>query len=167
MEEDGKPFLADGSVQVVRANLNGAKYTLAVPSYVAAAGVKSFADLHTYADRFHHRIIGIEPGNNGNRMIGSIIGQNRFGLGDWTLVESSEQGMLSEVDRAIRKGDWIVFLGWSPHPMNLKYHIDYLSGGDGTFGAGYAAAPIYTYPPTGGLSECPHVRTLLENLELP
>src|SRR6202035_256342 len=32
MEEARKPFLADGSVQVVRANLEGAKYTLAVPS---------------------------------------------------------------------------------------------------------------------------------------
>jgi len=48
MEEDRKPFLADGSVQVVRANLEGAKYTLAVPSYVAAAGVRSFADLRAH-----------------------------------------------------------------------------------------------------------------------
>src|SRR5258708_16203943 len=102
MEEARKPFLADGSVQVVRANLNGAKYTLAVPSYVAAAGVKSFADLQIYADRVQHRIIGIEPGNNGNRMFGSIIAQNRFALGHWTLVETSEHGMLSELDRAIR-----------------------------------------------------------------
>jgi glycine betaine/proline transport system substrate-binding protein len=165
MEEDRKPFLADGSVQVVRANLKGAKYTLAVPSYVAAAGVKSFADLKAHADRFKHRIIGIEPGNNGNRMIGTIIGQNRFGLGDWTLVESSEQGMLSEVDRAIRRSDWIVFLAWSPHPMNLKYHIDYLSGGDDTFGASYGGATIYTDVRTGFLAECPNVGTLLNNLE--
>ena len=165
MEEDRKPFLADGSVQVVRANLKGAKYTLAVPAYVAAAGVKSFADLRSFAERFRHKIFGIEPGNNGNRMIGSIIGQNRFGLGDWTLVESSEQGMLSEVDRAIRKSDWIVFLAWSPHPMNLKYRIDYLSGGDDTFGAGYGGATIYTDVRTGYLAECPNVATLLTNLE--
>jgi glycine betaine/proline transport system substrate-binding protein len=165
MEEDRKPFLADGSVQVVRANLKGAKYTLAVPSYVADAGVRSFADLHTYADRFKHRIIGIEPGNNGNRMIGAIIGENRFGLGDWTLVESSEQGMLSEVDRAIRKSDWIVFLAWSPHPMNLKYHIVYLSGGEDTFGANYGGATIYTDVRPGYLAECPNVGALLTNLE--
>src|ERR1700688_2854269 len=88
MEEDRKPFLADGSVEVVRANLEGAKYTLAVPSYVAKAGVQTFADLRRFADRFHRKIIGIEPGNNGNRMIGTIIAENRFGLGDWTLVES-------------------------------------------------------------------------------
>ena len=165
MEEDRKPFLADGSVQVVRANLEGAKYTLAVPSYVAAAGVRNFADLRAHAERFHRKIFGIEPGNNGNRMIGSIIGQNRFGLGDWTLVESSEQGMLSEVDRAIRKSDWIAFLAWSPHPMNLKYHIEYLSGGDDTFGARYGGATIYTDVRTGYLAECPNVGTLLKNLE--
>ena len=33
---DRRPYLADGSVQVVRANLVGANSTLAVPSYVAA-----------------------------------------------------------------------------------------------------------------------------------
>ena len=165
MEEDRKPFLADGSVEVVRANLKGAKYTLAVPSYVAAAGVKDFADLHAYAERFKHKVIGIEPGNNGNRMIGTLIADNRFGLGDWTLVESSEQGMLSEVDRAIRRSDWIVFLAWSPHPMNLKYRIEYLSGGDDTFGASYGGATIYTDVRIGYLAECPNVGVLLRNLE--
>jgi glycine betaine/proline transport system substrate-binding protein len=160
--EDRRPYLADGSVQVVRANLVGAKYTLAVPSYVAAAGVKNFADLRAHADQFKRRVFGIEPGNDGNRIIGTLIAQNRFGLGDWTLVESSEQGMLSEVDRAIRRSDWIVFLAWSPHPMNLKYHIDYLAGGDGTFGAG---ATIYTDVRAGYLAECPNVGALLKNLE--
>jgi glycine betaine/proline transport system substrate-binding protein len=160
--EDRRPYLADGSVQVVRANLVGAKYTLAVPSYVATAGVKNFADLRAHADRFKRKVFGIEPGNDGNRIISTLIAQNRFGLGDWTLVESSEQGMLSEVDRAIRRSDWIVFLAWSPHPMNLKYHIDYLAGGDNTFGAG---ATIYTDVRTGYLAECPNVGALLKNLE--
>jgi glycine betaine/proline transport system substrate-binding protein len=163
--EDRRPYLADGSVQVVRANLAGAKYTLAVPSYVAAAGVKNFADLHAHADRFKRRIFGIEPGNDGNRIISTLIAQNGFDLGDWTLVESSEQGMLSEVDRAIRRSDWIVFLAWSPHPMNLKYHMDYLAGGDGTFGTDYGGATIYTDVRTGYLAECPNVGALLKNLE--
>jgi glycine betaine/proline transport system substrate-binding protein len=161
MLEDRKPFLADGSVEVVRANLEGAKYTLAVPSYVADAGVRSFDDLHRFADRFLHKIYAIEPGNNGNRIVATMIGQNRFGLGDWSMVESSEQGMLSEVDRAVHKSEWIVFLAWSPHPMNLKYRITYLSGGDDTFGAG---ATIYTDVRAGYLAECPNVERLLKNL---
>jgi glycine betaine/proline transport system substrate-binding protein len=164
MQEDRRPFLADGSIEVVGANLQGAKYTLAVPDYVAAAGVKTFADLGRFADRFHHRIFAIEPGNNGNRMIGTMIAENRFGLGDWTMVESSEQGMLSEVDRATAKSDWIVFLGWSPHPMNLHYRMQYLAGGDDTFGANYGGATIYTDVRAGYLAECPNVGTLLANL---
>ncbi len=164
MEEDRKPFLADGSVEVVRANLEGAKYTLAVPSYVAYAGVRTFADLDRYAERFHRKLFAIEPGNNGNRLIGAMIADNRFGLGGWTMVESSEQGMLSEVDRAIRKSEWIVFLGWSPHPMNLHYRIEYLAGGDDTFGANYGGATIYTDVRAGYLAECPNVGALLANL---
>jgi glycine betaine/proline transport system substrate-binding protein len=165
MQEDRRPFLADGSIEVVKANLQGAKYTLAVPDYVAAAGVRTFADLGRFADRFHHKIFAIEPGNNGNRMIGTMIAENRFGLSDWTMVESSEQGMLSEVDRAIRKSDWIVFLGWSPHPMNLHYRMQYLAGGDDTFGANYGGATIYTDVRAGYLAECPNVGTLLANLQ--
>jgi glycine betaine/proline transport system substrate-binding protein len=161
MLEDRKPFLADGSVEVVRANLEGAKYTLAVPSYVADAGVRSFDDLHRFADRFQYKIYAIEPGNNGNRIVATMLGQNRFDLGDWSMIESSEQGMLSEVDRAIHKSEWIAFLAWSPHPMNLKYRITYLSGGDDTFGAG---ATIYTDVRAGYPRECPNVGRLLENL---
>jgi glycine betaine/proline transport system substrate-binding protein len=132
-----------------------------VPSYVADAGVKSFDDLHRFADRFGHKIYAIEPGNDGNRIVAAMIGGNRFGLGDWSMVESSEQGMLSEVDRAIHKSQWIVFLGWSPHPMNLKYHMTYLTGGDDTFGAG---ATIYTDVRSGYAAECPNVGRLLKNL---
>jgi glycine betaine/proline transport system substrate-binding protein len=161
MLEDRRPFLADGSVEVVRANLEGAKYTLAVPTYVADAGVRSFDDLHRFADRFQHKIYAIEPGNNGNRIVATMIGQNRFDLSDWTMIESSEQGMLSEVDRAVHKSEWIVFLAWSPHPMNLKYRLTYLAGGDDTFGAG---ATIYTDVRNGYPDECPNVGRLLKNL---
>ena len=33
-------------------NLEGAKYTLAVPTYVYEAGVKTFADIAAHADKF-------------------------------------------------------------------------------------------------------------------
>ena len=61
MEGDIKPYAADGSVETIGANLEGAKYTLAVPDYVAEAGVKNFADLAKNADKFNKKIYGIEP----------------------------------------------------------------------------------------------------------
>lgn len=57
-----KPFVDEKAIDVLHANLSGAKFTLAVPDYVAAAGVHTFADLAAHADQFGGKIYGIEPG---------------------------------------------------------------------------------------------------------
>jgi glycine betaine/proline transport system substrate-binding protein len=163
-DNDIKPFVADGSVEVVRANLEGAKYTLAVPDYTYAAGLHDFADIHRFANELHSSIVGIEPGNDGNRNILSMLQQNAFGLGGFKLIESSEQGMLAEVERAVRDHAPIVFLAWDPHPMNVRFKLRYLSGGDATFGPNYGGATIYTTVRTGYLRECPNIGRLLRNL---
>ena len=164
MEADRKPFLEDKSIEVFGPNLTGAKYTFAVPDYVAAAGVKDFADLQKFAEKFGQKIYGIEPGNNGNRMITDMIEKKAFGLGGWELVESSEQGMLAEVGRAIGERKWIIFLGWAPHPMNSVYKIGYLSGGDDYFGPNYGGADIYTNIRAGYATECPNAARFVTNL---
>ena len=164
MEADRKPYLDDKSIEVIGPNLTGAKYTFAVPKYVADAGVKDFADLQKFADKFSRKIYGIEPGNNGNRMIVDMITKGDFGLKDWELVESSEQGMLSQVEKATKANEWIVFLGWAPHPMNTRYKIDYLSGGDAWFGPNYGGADVYTNIRAGYGAECPNVAKFVTNL---
>ena len=120
MDGDRRPFIADGSVEVVGANLVGAKYTLGVPAYTYDAGPKDFADIQRFAAALNHSIYGIEPGNDGNGLILSIIAHNQFNLGSFKLIESSEQGMLAVVERAIRTHSPIVFLAWDPHPMNMR-----------------------------------------------
>ena len=124
-----EPFTKSGSIKVLSTpNLTGAKYTLAVPDYVYQGGLKSFQDIAKFADKLQGRIYGIEPGNDGNALIQKMIGANQYGLGKFKLVESSEAGMLVQVNRAVREKQWIVFLGWEPHPMNVQMKIDYLSG---------------------------------------
>jgi glycine betaine/proline transport system substrate-binding protein len=164
MEADRKPYLDEKSIEVVATNLTGAKYTFAVPKYVADAGVKDFGDLQKFSDRFEKKIYGIEPGNNGNRMILDMIGKADFGLKGWELVESSEQGMLAEVERAVKAQKWIVFLGWAPHPMNTRFKIDYLSGGDAYFGPNYGGAEVLTNIRSGYGAECPNAAKLVSNL---
>jgi glycine betaine/proline transport system substrate-binding protein len=164
MQAEMAPYLSDGSVEQVRVNLEGAKYTLAVPDYVHAAGVRDFADLRGRADRFGGRIYGIEPGNDGNRIVGTMIERNAFGLGGWRLVESSEQGMLTQVAHAIGRRDWIVFLAWEPHPMNLRWRLAYLSGGDEWFGPNYGGARVWTTVRRGYTHECDNVGRFLRNL---
>jgi glycine betaine/proline transport system substrate-binding protein len=164
-EADRKPYDADGSVIVIGPNLLGAKYTLAVPTYAYDAGLKDFNDIHRFAAALNNSIYGIEPGNDGNRLVLKMLKQDEFGLGDFKLVESSEQGELAQVERAYRSKEPIVFLAWEPHPMNMRFDLKYLNGGDDVFGANFGGATIYTVTRKGYSAECPNVGHLLTNLK--
>lgn len=164
MKQMIKPYVDKQKIEIVRTNLKGAKYTLAVPQYVYDAGVHSFADIAKNADKFHNRIYGIEAGNDGNLTIQKMIDNDAFDLGDFKIVESSEAGMLSQVKRATRRDRWIVFLGWEPHPMNTQYKMKYLDGGDDYFGPNYGGAIVQTSVRKGYMQQCPNVGHLLKNL---
>ena len=158
------PYFEKGQIDKVVTNLEGAKYTLAVNKAAYEGGVKSFADLAKHEDKFDGKIYGIEPGNDGNQIIQDMIDKNAFDLKDWEIVESSEQGMLSQVERAVKRNKWIVFLGWEPHPMNRRFEMAYLAGGDDFFGPNFGGATVYTLAPAGYTKKCPNVGKLLENL---
>src|SRR5690554_171051 len=164
MEGDIAPYREDGSVETVRANLEGAKYTLATLAPTAEAGLDDFSTIADFSDELDGQIYGIEPGNDGNRVILEMIEADAFGLGDFDLVESSEQGMLAQVRRSARRDQPIVFLAWEPHPMNANFDIVYLNGGDEWFGPNYGGATVYTNVRQGYLEECPNVGTFLSNL---
>jgi glycine betaine/proline transport system substrate-binding protein len=165
MEADLAPHRDDGSVEVLRPNLTGAKYTLAVSTSLADAGLKDFADIAKFGDQLDNTIYGIEPGNDGNRLILDMIEKDAFGLGTFDLKESSEQAMLAEAKRAERTGEGIVFLGWEPHPMNANIKMTYLTGGDEFFGPDFGGATVYTNTRAGYVTECPNVGQFLTNLE--
>jgi len=164
MAADIEPYIADGSVESVRVNLEGAKYTLAVPAYLAAEGLQDFADIAGFEDQLEGKIYGIEPGNDGNRLIQQMIDEDAFGLAGFEVVESSEQGMLAQVARYSRGEQAIVFLGWEPHPMNANFELTYLTGGDDYFGPDLGGATVHTNVRAGFLEECPNVGRLLTNL---
>ena len=164
LKADRQPFLDDGSVEVIAENLHGAKYTLAVPSYLAEAGLRDFADIARFKDQLGGRIYGIEPGNDGNRIISQLIAEDRFGLGGFELVESSEQAMLAQVERNNRTRTPIVFLGWAPHPMNDRFAMTYLSGGDDWFGPNFGGAIVHTNVRAGYADQCPNVGRFLHQL---
>ncbi|MFP7672537.1 choline ABC transporter substrate-binding protein [Marivita sp. S0852] len=165
MEADIAPYREAGTVDIVRANLEGAKYTLAVNKAGADLGITSFADIATHRDALDGEIYGIEPGNDGNRLIIDMIAANAFDLDGFEVVESSEQGMLAQVDRASDRDEPIVFLGWEPHPMNANFDLTYLEGGDDWFGPNLGGATVFTNTRAGYVAECANVGALLNNLE--
>lgn len=157
-----KPYFDNKWVEVVGLNLDGAKFTLAVPHYVAEAGVKSFDDLAKFGDKFGKKIYGIEPGSN--QPLVDMVKAGTHGLAGWEVVESSEQGMLGQVMRALRQKDWIVFLGWQPHPMNIDIPMDYLSGGDAEYGPNFGGSTVYTLSRPGFAADCPNAAKFFKNL---
>ncbi|WP_271104578.1 choline ABC transporter substrate-binding protein [Pseudomonas tohonis] len=165
MENDIKPYRENGSVDTLGVNLKGAKYTLAVNQAAYDGGLKSFADLARFKNELGGKLYGIEPGNDGNKLIQKMIDDKAFGLADFKLVESSESGMLSQVKRAEHLKQWVVFLGWEPHPMNNQFQMHYLAGGDDYFGPDFGGATVYTNTRAGLAKECPNLGRLLGNLQ--
>jgi len=164
-EADVRPYISDKSVESFGPNLVGAKYTLATNAKGAELGIKDFKDIAGQKDALEGKIYGIEPGNDGNRLILEMVNGNTFGLSGFEVVESSEQGMLAQVARADKAGDPIVFLGWEPHPMNSNFKLTYLSGGDDVFGPNFGGAEVFTNVRAGFMEECPNVGAFIKNLK--
>ncbi len=165
MEGDIASYREAGTVDTVRTNLEGAKYTLATNAAGVAAGITDFASIAQAKDALDGNIYGIEAGNDGNRLIQDMIDAAAFGLDGFDVVESSEQGMLAQVERAADRGEPVVFLGWEPHPMNANYDMTYLPGGDDYFGPDLGGATVATNTRAGYVAECANTGKLLQNLE--
>ena len=91
---------------------------IAVPYYM---DVRSLPELDRAGTDM---IIGIEPGSAVMPQIDNkvIPGYDV----DMQLVEGSTSAMLSELDKAYKMREPIVFFGWSPHWMNTRYDFRYL-----------------------------------------
>ena len=85
MEGDIAPYREAGTVDTVRANLEGAKYTLATNAAGAALGITDFAKIVEHAEALDNTIYGIEPGNDGNRLIMDMIEAGAFGLSEFEV----------------------------------------------------------------------------------
>ena len=162
MTADVKPYFDDKSVEQLAPNLEGAGYGVVVPQYVADAGVKSIADLAANKDKFNGKFYGIESGNDGNRIIQTMIDDAKNNLAGFELVESSEAGMLTEAEKAMKNNEWILFLGWTPHPIMGDMKIHYL---DGVSEYGFGGATVHTNVRAGYLTECPNAGKLVSNLK--
>ena len=159
------PFVENKQVRVLNEpSLKDARATLAVPTYLADKGLKTFADIARFKKELGGKLYGIEPGSGANTQIKAMIAKNQFDLGGFQLVESSEAGMLSAVTRAVKRNEAIVFFGWAPHPMNVNQDMTYLTGSEDALGPDEGRATVWTVTALDYASRCPNVDRLLGNL---
>jgi len=158
-----RKHMLEGTLNIITKNIDGARLTLAVPNYVREAGVKTHADLDDYRERFGGKIYGLEPGTDNNETIKDMIADDAFGLGDWELVESSEAGMLAQVERRIANDKWVVFVGWTPHPMNLNIDMSFVDGASDYWGPKGGQSSVHTFTTQGFAWKCLNVGQFLQN----
>jgi len=123
-----KPYMDKVGDQVV--NL-GPLYTRArlgwvVPDYIPRDQLNSITDLEDrkVARKLRNRIHGIDPG--AGLMQASEQAITDYGLDRYRLVSSSGAGMTAALSRAIKRKEWIVVTGWSPHWMFSRWELRYL-----------------------------------------
>ncbi len=155
------PVVKNKTVEVIRNNVEGAKYTFATTKTAYDAGLKNIKDLPKFKDKLGGKVYGIEPGNEGNDHFRAAF--KKYGIEGFTVVESSEAGMLSQVER--NKDGYVVFLGWAPHWMGYLYKMEYLDGGDEWFGKNGGYTNIKTLVRAGLKQDCPNVYKFLSNVK--
>ncbi|GAB2802296.1 choline ABC transporter substrate-binding protein [Halomonas shantousis] len=133
-----------GDIVRIANNVDGARMTLAVPDYVYEGGVQSFADLDANRERFDGEIHGFGAGSAASEILNQAIDDDIWGLGDWRLVDTSTVGMLSAARDAISREEPIVWVGWTPHWMNLELPMRYLDDPENLFGKNNGESEVLT-----------------------
>jgi glycine betaine/proline transport system substrate-binding protein len=131
-----------------------------VPQYVYDAGVTSVADLEANRERFDGEIQGIEAGTGINTAILEAIEADIAGLGDWSLRESSTAAMLAQAEQKMANEEWITFVGWEPHWMNVSFDLAYLDDADDA-GIAKIESTVWTVVPASLAQEDPHLHRFL------
>jgi len=147
-------------------NVDGARLGFAVPTYVHEAGLTSAEDLDTpeFAERLDRTVYSIEVGSGMSDTLNEAVDGDIYGLGDWKLSETSTPGMLSAVDAALDRDEWIVFAGWTPHWMNIEYDVRYLDDPQDMWGPEGGRSDVRTLVTQAFAESNPNATRLLDQL---
>lgn len=143
---------------------DGAKLGWVVPKYVPEDAISSIEDLKKddVKEKLKGRIEGIDPGAGLTRLSEKAV--KDYDLDGYKLQISSEAGMLTMVDRAIRKKEWFVATSWSPHWMFGKYELRYIADPKTSLGE---AEHVDVVARKGFEEDNPEVAGFLSRMKLP
>lgn len=157
-----KPREESGDITRLANNVDGAQMTLAVPEYVYEGGIQSFADLDANRERFDGKIHGFGAGSAASEILNKAIDNDTWGLGDWSIVDTSTVGMLSAARDAISREEPIVWVGWTPHWMNLELPMRYLDDSKNLFGENNGESEVLTLVRSDYAKSHPNLKTFFE-----
>ncbi|MFJ3467094.1 glycine betaine ABC transporter substrate-binding protein [Pseudomonas sp. NPDC090201] len=137
---------------------------MAVPDIVPESEVASIEDLNKpgIREKFSGQILTSEVGNGQYKVTLKAI--DDYKLNGYKMVASSEAGMLSELDRNLKRGKWSLVNAWSPHWMFSKYPLRYLADPKGALGG---TEQIHAIARKGFSAEHADVAHFFANFKIP
>jgi len=117
-----------GMLEVLGTNLAGAKTGLVVPEYVS---VNSIAELNNFKERFGGVIHALEKEAGVSRQAYRAL--EEYGL-DFEFVHGSNENLISVLEKAVDKKEWVVVTGWVPESMFECWSLKMLDDPRGAFG---------------------------------
>lgn len=138
-------------------NMVGVQSGMVVPSYVT---IDSIEELNAQAEKFDEEIIGIDPGAGVMQQTENAL--RDYGLDDMELVESTGAMMTATLKDRIRRKEWCVVTGWTPHWMWGVWDLKYLKDPKMVYGSP-EDGQILTLARKGLKKDMPEVYTVLDN----
>jgi len=137
---------------------------MAVPTSIPVSEIASVEDLNKpqVREKLGGKILTSEVGNGQYKLTEKAIKQ--YQLDGYKMVASSESGMLSELDRNLKRDKWSLINAWSPHWMFSKWSLRYLDDPKQIFGG---AEQIHAMARKGFSAEHPDVARFFGNFKIP
>ncbi len=135
-----------------------------VPAYIPEDQLSSIADLSNaeVAEKLDGKIQGIDPGAGLMRLSNEAL--KEYGLDDYELVSASGAAMTAALERAIKREDWIVVTGWSPHWKFGAHDLRYLEDPKGVLGG---PERVHVIARQGFYQDHPEVAAFLARMYIP
>lgn len=145
-------------VDLVGANVTGARLGWAVPDYVP---LQSIADLKGQGATVGNRVIGIDPGAGLMRASEKAI--KDYDLSNITLVEGSDATMVAALKDAVTRKQPVVVTSWTPHWMWAAYQLKYMADPKGSLGG---EETVNTVARKGLKADMPEAYAILSKFKL-
>lgn len=151
-----------GSVENLGALYTDAKLGWAVPADIPVATLKTIEDLKKpeVMEKLGGKIQDIDAGAGLMKLSEAAI--KTYGL-DYKLLTASDAAMVSVLDRAIQRKQWIVVTTWSPHWMFSQYKLRYLEDPKQALGG---AESIHALARKGFSADFPAAAAFIRNLKI-
>ena len=151
-----------GSVENLGALYTDAKLGWAVPADIPVSTLKTIDDLKKpeVMEKLGGKIQGIDAGAGLMKLSEAAI--KTYGL-DYKLLTASDAAMVSALDRAIQRKQWIVVTTWSPHWMFSQYKLRYLEDPKQALGG---VESIHALARKGFSADFPAAAAFIRNLKI-